>query len=208
MSTTYNGWTNYETWATGMFLDGNYDGEATYRAAAELATEHAAAGVHELADALREFVEESLPELDGLAGDLLGAAVSAIDWRELAEHQRAEVVEGWTAEARERGADDARAAASWAADGNTDPAAARRVLRMLDDGDPAADDYLPRRPDLSGEFADDLTPDALAEAITGADAAEIDSDLIDALASAYEAGVSEAFEDACVAELRRAGGAS
>ncbi len=28
--TTYNGWANYETWAVGMYLDGNYDGPGTY----------------------------------------------------------------------------------------------------------------------------------------------------------------------------------
>jgi hypothetical protein len=28
--TTYNGWKNYETWAVGMYLDGNYTGEGTY----------------------------------------------------------------------------------------------------------------------------------------------------------------------------------
>ena len=32
---TYNGWKNYETWAVGMYLDGNYDGPSTYYAAIE-----------------------------------------------------------------------------------------------------------------------------------------------------------------------------
>ena len=26
---TYNGWTNYEKWAVGLYLDGNYDGLGT-----------------------------------------------------------------------------------------------------------------------------------------------------------------------------------
>jgi hypothetical protein len=202
--TTYNGWTNYETWAVGLYLDGNYDGEGTYRAAAQLATEHAPAGTYALAEALEEFVTDALPELgSSLASDLLAAAVGAVDWRELAEHQRANALEGWQGEARARGQSDARAAASWITDGNTKHEAAVAVLQLAEDGDPALDDYLPRRPDLSGEFADDLTPASLAEEITGADASEIDSDLIDTLADAYEDGVSETFEDACVAELRQ-----
>ena len=32
---TCNGWKNYETWAVGMYLDGNYDGPGTYYAAIE-----------------------------------------------------------------------------------------------------------------------------------------------------------------------------
>lgn len=107
----------------------------------------------------------------------------------------------WESEARERGCSDARAAASWIVDGNTDVEAARRLIRMIEDGDPAADDYMPRRPDLSGEFADDLTPDSLAEEITGAD--DIEAELVDQLASAYEQGVSDTFGDACETELRR-----
>lgn len=87
---TYNGWSNYETWVAGMFLDGNYDGEGTYRAVLEIVERHAESDeldVYTLATALGEFVEESLPELGGLAGDLLRAAVSEINWLELAEMQ-------------------------------------------------------------------------------------------------------------------------
>lgn len=103
---TYNGWTNYETWAVGMFLDGNYDGEGTYRAVLELA-ESVAEDIDEpesyatvselrtltLADRLKDFVEESLPEVGGIASDLLGAAVSEVNWRELAEHKLEEISE-------------------------------------------------------------------------------------------------------------------
>ena len=35
MSGQYNGWTNYETWAVGMWLDGNYSGSETYHATIE-----------------------------------------------------------------------------------------------------------------------------------------------------------------------------
>lgn len=90
---TYNGWKNYETWAVGMFLDGNYTGEGTYRAVLEIAEDSDPAN---LADALRDFVnEEVLPEGEpsGLAGDLLGAALDEVDWDELAEHKREEVAE-------------------------------------------------------------------------------------------------------------------
>lgn len=104
-------------------------------------------------------------------------------------------------EAWARGEDDARAAASWIADGNTKTEAIHQLLTMMEDGDPAVDDYLPRRPNLSGEFADDLTPLSLAREITGQD--DPDPDTIDMIADAYEEAVSETFEGACQEELLR-----
>jgi hypothetical protein len=69
-------------------------------------------------------------------------------------------------------------------------------------GDPAADDYLPQRPNLSGEWADDLTPARLYERITGKTAGlAIGCTPIDALADAYDDGVSETFGLACEAAL-------
>jgi len=105
------------------------------------------------------------------------------------------------AAARVAGIEAARNAASWTTDGTTDVLDASRLLAMLDDGDPAAYDYLPRYPDLSGEWADDPTPLSLAREITGDD--DPAPDVIDALAEAWEEAVAETFTDACEAELRR-----
>lgn len=104
-----------------------------------------------------------------------------------------------------RGCDAADAAASWAADGNTTPAHAARVLAMLDDGDPEAWDHLPPTPNLSGEWADGPTPTSLAWDLCGP-GADLDSDdgleLVDEIATRWEAGVSDTFEEACEIELR------
>jgi hypothetical protein len=105
--------------------------------------------------------------------------------------------------ARTLGREDAEAAASWAADGNASAEHIQRVLGMLADGDPEAYDYLPPRPDLSGEWADGRTPLSLldelgidhSEPLTGAD--------LDELWHAYEDGVDEAFGTACEVELAR-----
>ncbi len=104
-----------------------------------------------------------------------------------------------TADAYQCGADAARAAASWTCDGNTDPAAAARVVAMLDAGHDISD-YLPAMPNLSGEWADDLTPLSLARDLTGED--DPDPALIAELADAFERGVDETFDGACEAELR------
>lgn len=113
-------------------------------------------------------------------------------------------------DARARGEDAAKAAASWVTDGNSDVAERARVLAMLRDGDPAADDYLPARPDLSGEYADELTPTRLFEEIIGRppeldglDVESRDGGTLDQLADAFEEGVSETFTLACEAELIR-----
>ena len=118
----------------------------------------------------------------------------------------------WEAEAFRLGQEAAWTAASWTIDGNTSTDHAARVLAMLDDGDPAADDYLPARPNLSGEWADSPTPRSLFEDVTALDAhAEATWQpaayqmVIEALCEAWERGVAETFEAACEAELRKVG---
>ncbi len=100
---TYNGWTNYETWAVGMYLDGNYTGSGTYEHVVELVQanlsfQHLEAdGIERrrIADHLEAFIrDETDPcgygnddatELNPLVSDLLGASLSSVDWYELAE---------------------------------------------------------------------------------------------------------------------------
>lgn len=55
-------------------------------------------------------------------------------------------------------------------------------------------------PNLSGEWADHLTPLELARHITGDD--DPDTDLIDILAEEYEEAVTDQFEEILVAHLR------
>lgn len=104
-------------------------------------------------------------------------------------------------QAYELGAEHARNAASWVIDGNTSTDAIRRVVALLDEG-ADIDDYLPRAPNLSGEYADDLTPLRLVTEITG-DSVDPDP-IIDGISDAYEAGVSETFSAECERILRAA----
>jgi hypothetical protein len=192
----YNGWKNYETWAVGMYLDGN-------KCVLDRVRETAPEGVYAVAGALEDYVRAYLPELGAsIAADLLGAAVDTVDWTELATHKYNEIVEEWTMNAREEGISAAKAAATYCVDGNTTQDAIRGILKMMDDGDPVVSSYLPRYVGLSGEFADDPTAQSLAEDITNA--FEIEDELVNALADAYEAGMIETFYDACEAEFRNA----
>jgi len=120
-------------------------------------------------------------------------------------------VEVWRAQARELGRDHGKAAASWVIDGNTDHEHIARMVRMFDEGDPALEQYLPGYPNLSGEWADELTPDRLFEQVTGLDAhaeATFNQDayqtVLEELCGAYEDGVSETFQTECERILRAA----
>ena len=81
---SYNGWTNYETWLVGLWLSNDQGTDQYYR---ELAAAHGAEGLNNgtMATAFRDSVEESLPDLGAtLAADLMGAALSEVNWQEVA----------------------------------------------------------------------------------------------------------------------------
>jgi hypothetical protein len=76
MSETYNGWSNYETWAVKLWLDN--DGWQYERGMPKTA--------HELAAYLKEEAQEMAPDLgSSVYADLLGAAMDSVDWYEIAE---------------------------------------------------------------------------------------------------------------------------
>src|SRR5438445_11213964 len=92
-TTTYNGWANYETWAVRLWMDND---EGTYNYWRERTREiHEAthprhilsqreAAQIDIADELKREHEENAPEVSGVFGDLLSAALSEVDWHEIA----------------------------------------------------------------------------------------------------------------------------
>lgn len=81
----YNGWTNYETWLVKLWMDND---EGSYNYWREQAEDYYNTDKDDpsgLAEALKEQHEESLPQLEGFAADLMNAAMSEVDWREIAE---------------------------------------------------------------------------------------------------------------------------
>jgi hypothetical protein len=110
--TTYNGWTNYETWLLGLWIDNeessstywNGRGREAFDSAAgscsayakftgrEIFTQRERAAIA-LADDLKTDFEEASCNMLEEAGhsasfwaDLIGAALSEVNWREVAEH--------------------------------------------------------------------------------------------------------------------------
>jgi hypothetical protein len=96
---------------------------------------------------------------------------------------------------------EGQAAASWMFDGNTTDDTYRRILQGIEEGDPAVYDELPEA-DLSGQWADTITPRGVAELVAstiGVDVQRMSNDEIDRVADAYVDG----FNDAVVREVER-----
>ena len=92
---TYNGWSNYETWNVALWIDNE---PGTYDERRELARR--ARSVSDLANSLKAWVEEMAPDLGAsMFADLLGAALSEVDWSEIADHWYEEAHEDDEAEA-------------------------------------------------------------------------------------------------------------
>lgn len=94
----YNGWDNYETWLANLWLDSDYVQEEAERIYIESLSDNDQDTskayndtVSSLADNIKDYVEESMPEVNGLFGDLLSGAMREINWREIAKHYVAEI---------------------------------------------------------------------------------------------------------------------
>lgn len=92
------------------------------------------------------------------------------------------------------GAEHGRARAGWVFDGNTSSATYAHAVKLDEAGDPAWHDYYGAPAPLSGEYADDMTPRALAVELD----LDPDSDLDD-VCTAYE----DAYQDAHDSEVMR-----
>jgi hypothetical protein len=95
MSKSYNGWTNYETWCVALWIDNEQRSHDYWRTIAndlyEAVTPHdvftnSERARYDVADRLKEEIgSEGLPELGAsMYADLLNAALSEVDWPEIA----------------------------------------------------------------------------------------------------------------------------
>ena len=98
--TQYNGWTNYETWVVKLWMD-NDPGDYAYwlDEAAEVFNDRDpdnpddVGDSHILADALRDKHLEQCPIADAsVFADLIGAAMSEVNWHEIADHMLADML--------------------------------------------------------------------------------------------------------------------
>jgi len=89
--TTYNGWSNYQTWDVALWLDNDTGLYGDVFDLAELHTNNddtIPEQTHALAEAIQVYVENLNPHGSdaSMFSDLLGYALGAVDWTEIAGH--------------------------------------------------------------------------------------------------------------------------
>lgn len=94
-------------------------------------------------------------------------------------------------EAKQEGARAGKAAASYAEISDD-------LIDMWDDGDPAMDDYLPARPNLSGEWAGE----SMNEILDISDDDDVDDDDVDEIAEIWEDAANEAYDKEILRMMR------
>ena len=82
---TYNGWTNYETWAVKLWMDNDQVDYEYWREHTNAYMADDSLRVYDLAAELKQTHEDLLPDLNGFASDLLNASFSMVNWYEIAE---------------------------------------------------------------------------------------------------------------------------
>lgn len=81
---TYNGWSTYETWLVNLWLTNDMQDEDLTASVKEANT------TYEAKEILKDYVEERMPEIEGLFADLLRGALSEVNWYEIIKNWRDE----------------------------------------------------------------------------------------------------------------------
>lgn len=94
MSQEYNGWTNYETWLVNLWLTNEEYTESELRSIANNGQRR-----DYRKEELKSYVEDemlALHKFNGLASDLIGAALCMVNWYEILDNATEEKDDGST----------------------------------------------------------------------------------------------------------------
>ena len=93
----YNGWTNYETWNAKLWMDNDESSYSYWNEIAQECYNDAEAGesypsqtredaaAYTLSERLKDEHEEAAPVVTGFYADILSAALSEVNWYEIAQ---------------------------------------------------------------------------------------------------------------------------
>jgi len=88
----YNGWYNYETWVVNLWMDNDEGSQAYWLEQAEecVKVDGKEDAVSSLEDLIKEDHEQRWSGINqdraSVFSDLMGAALSEVNWREIAQH--------------------------------------------------------------------------------------------------------------------------
>ena len=93
----YQGWSSYETWAVALWISND---RGMYETVNEIVDQIVGDKLEEspdkdsrtqqevdIADAIKAYIEEMKPELNGVWADLVNGALGEVDWFEIAQSQ-------------------------------------------------------------------------------------------------------------------------
>ena len=104
MPDTYNGYTNFETWLVALHLDNDQASQEEWQAEARACLETAREDLESVSDVpfdeervrsdaaytlakmMEEYIREERPDTQGMYDDLLSAALSVVNWTEIARN--------------------------------------------------------------------------------------------------------------------------
>ena len=76
-----NGWKNHPTWLVWVWIENDF---SLYEYCQEL--KQSTSDTREIADSIKQLIEEAKPQSDDLWGDLISSALGEVSWREIAEN--------------------------------------------------------------------------------------------------------------------------
>lgn len=85
---TYNGWTNWETWLTNLWLSDDEDTWSQWANASRIALQSQSVDEarYDVSKQLKESFSQQVPEQSGLFTDFIIRALREVNWEEIASH--------------------------------------------------------------------------------------------------------------------------